>query len=78
MATCYNCIHTYPCKQDRFFGLDEVENKCAYFKNKADFVEVVRCGNCLNRIKGTYPKCQGRKPDEFCSNGIRKEGERWQ
>ena len=39
----------------------------------ADVVEVVRCSNCLNRIKGTYPKCQGRKPDDYCSDGIRKE-----
>lgn len=39
----------------------------------ADVVEVVRCGNCLNRIKGTYPKCQGRKPDDYCSDGIRRE-----
>ena len=39
----------------------------------ADVVEVVRCGNCLNRIKGTYPKCAGRKPDEYCSDGLRKE-----
>ena len=41
----------------------------------ADVAEVVRCGNCLNRIKGTYPKCSGRKPDDYCSDGIRKEHE---
>ena len=46
MANCYDCIHTYPCKYDRFFGVEEVENKCQYFKNKADFVEVVRCKDC--------------------------------
>ena len=45
MATCSNCIHQYCCKYDRFFGVDEVENKCSYFKNKedtptADVVEV--------------------------------------
>lgn len=40
MATCYDCIHTYPCKYDRFFGVDEVENKCHYFENKAEYAEV--------------------------------------
>ena len=40
MATCTDCIHQYCCKYDRFFGVYEVENKCEYFKNKADFVEV--------------------------------------
>ncbi len=44
--TCHDCIHKYSCKYDRFFGVDEVENKCNYFKNKADFVEVVRCKDC--------------------------------
>ena len=60
-------------------GTVTVENAERYFLNlidktsTADVVEVVRCGNCLNRIKGTYPKCQGRKPDDYCSDGIRKE-----
>lgn len=39
--TCHDCLHKYCCKYDRFFGVDEVENKCCYFKNEADFVEVV-------------------------------------
>lgn len=37
--TCKDCIHQYCCKYDRFFGVDEVENKCYYFKNKADYAE---------------------------------------
>lgn len=40
MAKCIDCIHQYCCKYDRFFGVDAVENKCNYFKNKADVVEV--------------------------------------
>ena len=40
MAKCIDCIHQYCCKYDRFFGVDVVENKCNYFKNKADVVEV--------------------------------------
>ncbi len=40
MARCPDCIHQYCCKYDRFFGVDMVENKCNYFKNKADVAEV--------------------------------------
>ena len=74
--TCKDCIHEYCCKYDRFFGVDEVENKCNYFKNKADFVEVVRCKDCdisHNRWTGC-PKMGGLipPPDHFCSYGIRK------
>ncbi len=42
--TCEDCIHEYCCKYDRFFGVDDVENKCYYFKNKDDFVEVPESG----------------------------------
>lgn len=40
MARCPDCIHQYCCKYDRFFGVNEVENKCIYFKPTADVVEV--------------------------------------
>ena len=37
-----------------------------------DVVPVVRCGKCIHRVKGTWAKCQGRRPDEFCSDGDRR------
>lgn len=37
-----------------------------------DAVEVIRCGKCIHRVKGTYAKCIGRRPDEFCSDGERR------
>ncbi len=40
MARCPDCIHQYCCKYDRFFGVNEVENKCIYFKPTADVVDV--------------------------------------
>lgn len=40
MARCPDCIHQYCCKYDRFFGVNEVENKCIYFKPTADVAEV--------------------------------------
>lgn len=81
MATCHDCTHLYCCKYDRFFGVDDVENKCNYFKNKADFVEVIRCKDCERRNTelchmGFY-NTNGEfmclvKGTDFCSYGERK------
>ena len=77
--TCYDCIHIYSCKYDRFFGVDDVENKCNYFKNKADFVEVVRCTECVycENMKCTELKDNSGHPldvaiFDYCSQGVRK------
>lgn len=55
--TCNDCIHYDVCKDDYELGYlfkDENGNyftdDCQYFKNKADFVEVVRCKDCLHKI----------------------------
>ena len=50
------------------------------FQPTADVVEVVRCGNCIHRIEHRWEKCTGRRPDEYCSDGIsrrRTEKERF-
>lgn len=53
--TCKDCIGYEFCSIGRdedtiFYGKDiacnDVEDLCRYFKNKADFVEVVRCEEC--------------------------------
>jgi hypothetical protein len=41
----------------------------------ADVVEVVRCKDCRNRYEKNWSKCTGRRPDDFCSDGKRKEGD---
>ena len=57
---------------------------CGWFKNKADFVEVVRCKNCKHsqeqdKVFGiTDYKCSKHNisclsPYDFCSYGERKE-----
>lgn len=38
----------------------------------ADAAEVVRCGECIHRHEGRRPFCQGRRPDWFCADGIRR------
>ncbi len=70
MSSCKDCIcYEILCRDT----LQENELKlCRYFKNKADFVEVVRCKDCRNRIEKNWAKCAGRKPDDFCSDGIRR------
>ena len=79
--TCHDCIHKYCCKYDRFFGVDEVENKCNYFKNKADFVEVpCRCKKCrYGKLMGDHKtyvcirQAAYKKADDYCSRGKRRE-----
>lgn len=53
MANCSDCFNFGDCLQyegTKYYGLDaacdNVEELCENFKNKADFVEVVRCRNC--------------------------------
>ena len=72
-----NCIHYEICR-------DEHKNKllCSEFKNKADFVEVVRCEKCKDfepHGNGKAGICRNRKlkpclrhDTDFCSYGERK------
>lgn len=65
--TCKDCIGYEFCSIGRdedtvFYGKDiacnDVEDLCRYFKNKADFVKVVRCKDCKQfseNIEGTRP-----------------------
>jgi hypothetical protein len=58
--TCENCIHDSVCGIKKrlissgsyFFteygNCKEIEKHCGNFKNKADFVEVVRCKECIH------------------------------
>lgn len=45
MATCKECIHNDFCNVDGYIDADD----CTFFKNKADFVEVVRCEECRHK-----------------------------
>ena len=79
--TCKDCIHYDICVAKN----TSVNVKyCYYFKNKADFVEVVRCGKCTH---GHWEQetCHGKcvhycdltdlqiNKEHFCSYGERKE-----
>lgn len=90
--TCRDCIHFADCLvigKTRYYGKDaacnNVEELCKYFKNKDNFVEVVRCGDCkhLEPIKESKAIwCNKQKIflkqghfNHFCSYGELKERE---
>lgn len=85
--TCKDCIHYNVCQ----FHIDEETpfsiTECNNFKNKADFVEVVRCGKCkfaqhykcvdpcYNHMRCTRREHYTEGVDEYdyCSYGERTE-----
>lgn len=79
MATCYDCIHCGACSDagdSGFSCLKEDVSKCEQFKNKADFAEVVRCGDCKYYRKYLCVRPHGPAsvlPNDFCSRGKIKQ-----
>ena len=89
MAKCGDCLHFPKCSH--YVTPEETFPEvggCSAFKNKGDFVEVVRCKDCKygnnhcdNQGFCTY--CQigiqdypvRKQQDDFCSYGERREGE---
>ena len=89
MATCKDCIYRAMCYKHEHYG-KENEEPCEMFKNKADFVEVVRCKKCKHGDVGIFEKtkdgqeiwkvyCDVHKRahnlDWYCPWGVRKECE---
>ena len=81
IATCKDCISFSRCKEmyEAFGVYIDFENSavCKHFKNKANFVEVVRCNNCAvphNRWTGC-PRLNGlvTPPDFYCSYAERRK-----
>lgn len=84
MATCKECVYFTRCV---VLGVEldikhnkEADKNCRHFKNKADFVKVVRCGNCQYSFYiSAKDELECRKhngclkyPNDFCSYGERK------
>ncbi len=82
MASCKDCIHYEDmCKEHLIECAEHGEaerilNPCVKFKNKADFVEVVRCFNCVFYDIEDY-NCRefdcNMPCDGYCSKGTPKE-----
>ncbi len=87
MTLCEKCIHGEICAERDCMDEDDERamGHCHRFKNKADFVKVVRCKDCkhcLDLIMGGM-WCEhpdkimplGSNPDDFCSYGERRAEE---
>jgi hypothetical protein len=87
METCKDCLHYEACKNiyEIVFGDNKkytFTGKCYLFKNKADFVEVVRCKDCKYWVEekdfGMFCSHWGStltesQADDFCSYGERSD-----
>ena len=74
--SCYDCVHLNVCKA---YEPEEADCICNQFKNKADFVEVVRCPECIycENMKCTELRDNSGHPldvaiFDYCSQGVRK------
>ena len=89
MSTCKDCLHYEVCKELRYGDISNCNSDgCGgLFKPQADYVEVVRCGDCKHceliypiKAKSKEPEplyycCSlecPTKPTDFCSYGERK------
>ncbi len=61
--TCKDCIHINVC---RAYEPEDAECICNHFKNKADFVEVVRCGKCKHGGVSIFSKTVDGEEDIAC------------
>jgi hypothetical protein len=89
MATCNECLHRGPCGAKGGILKDfstgnlrqDVEIRCGHFKNKSQYVEVVRCKDCRMFVDDksaliTYCTRERKnltvKMDDFCNYGERR------
>ena len=89
--TCKDCLHFDVCQALEDSGqISKIyPSQCGCFKDKSQFVEIVRCKDCKscdkfypNKKIGEEPEleyfCEKEKrttrPDDFCSYGERKDG----
>ena len=88
MSTCKDCLHYEVCQYHITEETDMTVNECSHgFKNRAEYVEVVRCKECENcRVGKNSRYCTEHSDgfgshivyvdeDDYCSYGIRKESE---
>ena len=78
---CRECIHNDVCylHEDNFMDSAKKNGFCGKFKNKIDFVKVIRCKDCrfyfppfCYRPKNRPHQTHGILPEYFCSYGERQ------
>lgn len=62
--TCRDCLYHEKCYSRIAYCMDideatckeitDIEKRCNDFKNKADFVEIVRCEKCKKKVREHY------------------------
>ena len=76
--TCKDCIHEEICDMPIITDGRKNASNCKKFKNKADFVEVVRCSECKHFAYGTCTNdfaMNLSRADDYCSYGERMGAE---
>lgn len=82
--TCRDCIYNRVCPKAKHIENYHLTGECSDFKNKEDFVEVIRCKDCIHyspdKKSGLFHTPCNRvfalcicHEDSFCSYGERKE-----
>ena len=72
MKHCEKCIHYELCKSrmecapDDTFSFFPYNEDCPHFKNKADYVEVVRCGKCKHGEVSIMSKSKDGEEEIAC------------
>ena len=90
MVSCKDCIQYDVCDcadGRKYADVESLKKDCPSFKNKFDFVKVVRCKDCMHYMemegydyKSKKARCciwhnQLRRETDYCSDGIGKGGE---
>ena len=78
--TCKDCMHFLVCEKAYHLHNDaDVSKRCKFAKNKSDYVEVVRCPECIycENMKCTELRDNSGHPldvaiFDYCSQGVRK------
>lgn len=80
--TCKDCVHYEVCEDLRYGDISNcnVKDCGGFFKNKADFVKVVRCRECIyyfppfcNRPRNKPNHTHCFLTNDFCSYGERSD-----
>ncbi len=85
MYNCEKCIHEELCDQPgrQLWGHLTKETDCSDFKDRQNYVEVVRCKDCKHmvttpnglRLCSVWCDINGMGDEGFCNYGERREGE---
>lgn len=68
--TCRDCIHENVCGY--YVEFKDNADECKHFKNKADFMEVVRCDKCKHGDVSTFSMTKDGQEEVACYCNLKK------